>query len=85
MTLPGYVQEVISEYGVAIIDRERYDGCIIGLGWRHNDGPVLVYDLHQILTVLREEGMTMEEAIWQWRDRYTHTTDAKAPIFVYLS
>ena len=41
----------------------RYNGCIIGIGFRFTDEPVAVYSIDRVLTVLQEDGpMTAEEA-----------------------
>ena len=45
--------------------RDRYDACIVGIGHRFNDGPLVMYSIERILGVLEADGMTGEEAV-EW-------------------
>ena len=43
--------------------RDKYDTCIIGVGFRFSDGPLAVYAIPRVLKVLqRTRGLTEEEA-----------------------
>ena len=43
--------------------RSEYDPCLVGIGYRFKDGPLAVYDIERVLTVLGQDGMTDEEAV----------------------
>ena len=45
--------------------RDRYDACIVGIGHRFSDGPLVMYSIERILGVLEADGMTDEEAV-EW-------------------
>ena len=42
--------------------REDYDDCIVGVGYRFNDGPLAVYSMPKVLKVMEDSGMEPEEA-----------------------
>ena len=44
---------------------DRFDGALLGFGWRFHDGPVLAYDLDKVLDVFRKDGMD-EDAAQEW-------------------
>ena len=47
--------------------RDRYDGCIVGIGHRFDDGPLVMYSVERILKALEADGMTREGAL-EWYD-----------------
>ena len=47
---------------------DRFDGALLGFGWRFHDGPVLAYDLDKVLEIFMEDGMDEDEA-QEWVDR----------------
>ena len=42
--------------------REKFDACIVGLGYRFNDGPLAMYSVEKVLEVLMARGMDEEAA-----------------------
>ena len=38
---------------------DRFDGALLGFGWRFHDGPVLAYDLDKVLNIFMEDGMNL--------------------------
>ena len=47
---------------------DRFNGALLGFGWRFHDGPVLAYDLDKVLEIFMEDGMDEDEA-QEWVDR----------------
>jgi len=47
---------------------DRFDGALLGFGYRFHDGPVLAYDLDKVLEIFMEDGMDEDEA-QEWVDR----------------
>ena len=64
---------------------DRFDGALLGFGYRFHDGPVLAYDLDKVLEIFMEDGMDEDEA-QEWVDR--NVLDAwvgeGTPMFVRL-
>ena len=64
---------------------DRFNGALLGFGWRFHDGPVLAYDLDKVLEIFMEDGMDEDEA-QEWVDR--NVLDAwvgeGTPMFVRL-
>ena len=62
MELPAKIEEYLEDSEALLMDpRERYDGCIVGIGWR-TDGPLAVYSIPLVLDVLERRGMDREAA-----------------------
>ena len=52
MSLPDDVEEVLEGSEAQRLEpRELYDPCVIGLGYRFHDGPLLVYSLPKVLAL----------------------------------
>ena len=47
--------------------RGEFDGCLVGLGYRYNDGPLAMYSIDKVLRVYVARGMDEEEA-QEWFD-----------------
>ena len=63
---------------------DRFDGALLGFGWRFHDGPVLAYDLDKVLNIFMEDGMNEDEA-QEWVDRKLLVwVGDGTPIFVRL-
>ena len=63
---------------------DRFDGALLGFGWRFHDGPVLAYDLDKVLEIFMEDGMNEDEA-QEWVDRKLLVwVGDGTPIFVRL-
>ena len=56
-----YLEELGAENACLLEPRSDYDSCLVGVGYRFNDGPLAVYDLSKVMSVL-EADMTQEEA-----------------------
>ena len=90
MSLPEDVEEALEGSEAQRLEpRELYDPCVIGLGYRFHDGPLLVYSLPEVIALHRGAEMSDEEVdeegamehfeynvIGGWRGSGT-------PIFVY--
>lgn len=56
-TLEGYSDES----PLLMEPRSDYDPCLVGIGYRFNDGPLAVYDINKVLKVLQtRDGMSVE-------------------------
>ena len=63
---------------------DRFNGALLGFGWRFHDGPVLAYDLDKVLEIFMEDGMDEDEA-QEWVDRKLLVwVGDGTPIFVRL-
>ena len=52
MSLPDDVEEELEGSEAQRLEpRELYDPCVIGLGYRFHDGPLLVYSLPKVLAL----------------------------------
>ena len=52
MSLPDDVEEVLEGSEAQRLEPwELYDPCVIGLGYRFHDGPLLVYSLPKVLAL----------------------------------
>jgi len=86
MSLPDDVEEELEGSEAQRLEpRELYDPCVIGLGYRFHDGPLLVYSLPKVLALQKGAEMSDEEAeeyfttktLEVWRGDGT-------PLFVHL-
>ena len=67
MTLT-HILEYLVEYNSEVTFMvPRYDECILGIGYRFNDGPLAIYSIEQVLAVLESDGMDVEGAV-EWFD-----------------
>ena len=58
------ITEALADSEALLLEpRSEYDPCLIGIGYRYKDGPLAVYDIEAVLTVLGQDGMTEEEAV----------------------
>ena len=63
MSLPDDVEEMVEDSeAVRLEPADLYDACVIGIGYRFHDGPLLVYSIPKVLALQKEDGMTDEEA-----------------------
>lgn len=61
----------LDEYGEEALlmePRLDYDECIIGIGARFHDGPLAIYSVERILTVLAKNDSFDEEDAREWFD-----------------
>jgi hypothetical protein len=62
MTLT-HILEYLVEYNSEVTFMvPRYDECILGIGYRFNDGPLPIYSIERVLAVLESNGFDEEEA-----------------------
>ena len=64
------ILEHLEEYGEETLfmePRSEYDECIIGIGARFHDGPLVIYSFERIMAVLMKNGMDEEDA-QEWFD-----------------
>jgi len=66
MEILEYLAEY-SEEALLMEPRSEYDDCILGIGYRHSDGPLAIYSIERVLAVLQAKGMDVEEAV-EWFD-----------------
>ena len=63
MSLPDDVEEALQGSEAQRLEpRELYDPCVIGLGYRFHDGPLLVYSLPEVIALQQGAEMSDEEA-----------------------
>ena len=63
MALPIMVENYLEESEALLMDpRERYDDCVVGIGWRFNDGPCAVYSIPLVLDAMVGRDMDREDA-----------------------
>ena len=69
MTLTELLEhlEVYGEEALLMEPRAEYDECIVGIGYRFHDGPLAIYSVERVLSVLQDDGMDEEDAI-EWFD-----------------
>jgi len=83
--LLGNIEDILSEGEALLMEpREQYDSCVIGVGYRFNDGPLAVYDMDCVLSVLGED--MSEEDAQEWFEYNTlgAWVGNGTPIFVRL-
>ena len=81
----GEIEDILSEGEALLMEpRDQYDSCLIGVGYRFHDGPLAVYDMDRVLSVLREE--MNEEDAQEWFEYNTLGAwmGNGTPIFVRL-
>ena len=50
------IEDILSEGEALLMEpRDQYDSCLVGVGYRFHDGPLAVYDMDRVLSVLGEE------------------------------
>ena len=67
MTLTNILEYLVEYNSEVTFMVPRYDECILGIGYRFNDGPLAIYSIEQVLAVLGSDGMDGEEAV-EWFD-----------------
>ena len=85
MTLAELLEH-LEEYGEEALlmePRAEYDECIVGIGYRFSDGPLVIYSVERVLAVLQGDGMDEEGAI-EWFDFniINSWVGDKTPIFI---
>jgi len=83
--LLGEIEDILSEGEALLMEpRDQYDSCLIGVGYRFHDGPLAVYDMDRVLSVLGEE--MNEEDAQEWFEYNTLGAwmGNGTPIFVRL-
>ena len=81
----GEIEDILSEGEALLMEpRDQYDSCLIGVGYRFHDGPLAVYDMDRVLSVLGEE--MNEEDAQEWFEYNTLGAwmGNGTPIFVRL-
>ena len=79
------IEDILSEGEALLMEpRDQYDSCLIGVGYRFHDGPLAVYDMDLVLSVLGEE--MNEEDAQEWFEYNTLGAwmGNGTPIFVRL-
>jgi hypothetical protein len=86
MSLPEDIEEMVEDSGAVRLEpADLYDACVIGIGYRFHDGPLLVYSVPKMLEIQQGTGMSDDEA----EDYFiTNTIGAwmgdGTPLFVHL-
>ena len=63
MSLPEDVEEELEGSAAQRLEpSDLYDPCVIGLGYRFHDGPLLVYSLPKVIALQKGAEMSDEEA-----------------------
>lgn len=58
------LREFVDTFGDdEVIIYHGYDDAVIGLGYQHTRGPVLIYDYDLIIAALMRDGMSEDDAI----------------------
>ena len=77
MSLPEDVEEELEGSEAQRLEpSDLYDPCVIGLGYRFNDGPLLVYSMPKVIALKGEEYFSAN-TLGAWMGEGT-------PLFVHL-
>ena len=79
------IEDILSEGEALLMEpRDQYDSCLIGVGYRFRDGPLAVYDMDRILSVLGEEMSEGDAQEWFEYNTLGAWVGEGTPIFVRL-
>ena len=79
------IEDILSEGEALLMEpRDQYDSCLIGVGYRFHDGPLAVYDIDRVLSVLGEEMSEGDAQEWFEYNTLGAWVGEGTPIFVRL-
>ena len=79
------IEDILSEGEALLMEpRDQYDSCLIGVGYRFHDGPLAVYDMDRVLSVLGEEMSEGDAQEWFEYNTLGAWVGEGTPIFVRL-
>ena len=79
------IEDILSEGEALLMEpRDQYDSCLIGVGYRFHDGPLAVYDIDRVLSVLVEEMSEGDAQEWFEYNTLGAWVGEGTPIFVRL-
>ena len=79
------IEDILSEGEALLMEpRDQYDSCLIGVGYRFHDGPLAVYDMDKVLSVLGEEMSEGDAQEWFEYNTLGAWMGNGTPIFVRL-
>jgi len=83
--LLGEIEDILSEGEALLMEpRDQYDSCLVGVGYRFHDGPLAVYDIDRVLSVLGEEMSEGDAQEWFEYNTLGAWVGEGTPIFVRL-
>ena len=81
----GEIEDILSEGEALLMEpRDQYDSCLVGVGYRFHDGPLAVYDMDRVLSVLGEEMSEGDAQEWFEYNTLGAWVGEGTPIFVRL-
>ena len=81
----GEIEDILSEGEALLMEpRDQYDSCLVGVGYRFHDGPLAVYDIDRVLSVLGEEMSEGDAQEWFEYNTLGAWVGEGTPIFVRL-
>ena len=79
------IEDILSEGEALLMEpRDQYDSCLVGVGYRFHDGPLAVYDMDRVLSVLGEEMSEGDAQEWFEHNTLGAWVGEGTPIFVRL-
>ena len=79
------IEDILSEGEALLMEpRDQYDSCLVGVGYRFHDGPLAVYDIDRVLSVLGEEMSEGDAQEWFEYNTLGAWVGEGTPIFVRL-
>ena len=79
------IEDILSEGEALLMEpRDQYDSCLVGVGYRFHDGPLAVYDMDRVLSVLGEEMSEGDAQEWFEYNTLGAWVGEGTPIFVRL-